>query len=392
MPVRILDTGDPGPLVPPETAPVATTPAPPPDQSTAPYQSIPTPDRPALADDSTSSPPPSAQPHDVQPQPVNPVTPPPDTSQSDTPADATDESSSDTPAYDSALPQPDGATPTYVPRSLLNAELADLPGPVRPAAPNSLIDIDTLRANVGVVPGYADALANLSAWTNVTVNWTPPASDNSSPPSREGQSAGAAGKPQTTSARSPQARQRHEPTVSPVPPQWRTTAGRITYAIDYLHERLPRLTAVQLAALIGNMAYESRPIRRNPPLLLPTAIQNQSRTLPYVNPPPPKEGVGVGIAQWTTKTRQDALLELAKKEGRPYTDFNVQLDEVVRELADPKHQDLLVRPRTLQDLERVNGAGSAALAKATQIVREGFEGPGIVNERPALTLPCWFST
>jgi len=151
----------------------------------------------------------------------------------------------------------------------------------------------------------------------------------------------------------------------------------MTYAVNYLAAVL-HLTRVQAAAIVGNLSYEGTPIlpgRKVIPKLFPQAVQITGKVLSAVDPKPPVPGIGVGIGQWTTKERQDALLALAREEGRPYVDFGVQLDYVIRELSDPRYQYLLPNPQTLRDLRRVKGDKLVALRAATAIVQLGFERP-----------------
>jgi hypothetical protein len=103
----------------------------------------------------------------VRPVPANAYV----AAQQPSPANGTDQSSD----AQAAVPP----AQTKVPSAIINARLADLPGPVRPVAGNQVIDINKLQANASVVPGYADALADLSGWADSTVVWP---TDSGAPP------------------------------------------------------------------------------------------------------------------------------------------------------------------------------------------------------------------
>jgi hypothetical protein len=107
---------------------------------------------------------------------------------------------------------------------------------------------------------------------------------------------------------------------------------------------------VQAAALVGNLSYESMAfLRAGPPRLVPSLGE--------------VGGTGIGIAQWTYPPRKQALFAFAKKAGKPWTDFQLQLDYVVEEM----------RTTYAYALSRLRGARN--LADATAIVENYYESP-----------------
>lgn len=82
------------------------------------------------------------------------------------------------------------------------------------------------------------------------------------------------------------------------------------------------LTPVQSAGLVGNLDAESS--------LYPGRQQGQPITVVSTTPIP---GSGYGIAQWTTQSRQQALVAFAQKQGTPIDDLGMQLAFVWQELT-----------------------------------------------------------
>ena len=78
------------------------------------------------------------------------------------------------------------------------------------------------------------------------------------------------------------------------------------------------LTPQAAAGILGNFDKESG--------VDPTSQEDGSKD------PNPKDGVGFGIAQWTFTSRQQPIVDLAKKNNKAPTDFGIQLEYVMQEL------------------------------------------------------------
>lgn len=78
------------------------------------------------------------------------------------------------------------------------------------------------------------------------------------------------------------------------------------------------LSPAQSAGIVGNFIAES------------SVVPDKGEGGATVGQPTPN--VGFGIAQWTTPGRQQGLIDLAKQQGKPVTDLNVQLDYAWQEL------------------------------------------------------------
>lgn len=112
------------------------------------------------------------------------------------------------------------------------------------------------------------------------------------------------------------------------------------------------LTAVQAAAIVGNLMGESGTG------INPKAQEDKS------SDPFPKNGVGFGIAQWTFSGRQDLLTKYAKNRNTPVTDFGIQLSFVWAELSGGYKQ-------YLAELKNTND-----ISQATYIILYNYEAPG----------------
>jgi hypothetical protein len=173
--------------------------------------------------------------------------------------------------------------------------------------------------------------------------------------------------------------QRHPPPPNRKPPQWSTDAGRERYAFDYLRKNLD-LNAVQTAALVGNLAYESYGFNLpGKPRLLPTIVEGGRRGSFKVD-----DGIGYGIAQWTLLERKEALQRFADNDprGRPVSDFGLQLDYVVHEIktadklfySDIDDKEVfLLPPNFLERFKRFKT--EADLEAATNFVENEYESP-----------------
>lgn len=103
------------------------------------------------------------------------------------------------------------------------------------------------------------------------------------------------------------------------------------------------LTLAQAAGIAGNMKQESG--------FDPAIIQGGKRAGPDYKP---VNGVGFGLVQWTFTSRQQPLVDLAKKTNRKITDITLQLDNVWRELNGGYK-------KTLQALVKTNDPVQAAI-------------------------------
>ena len=95
------------------------------------------------------------------------------------------------------------------------------------------------------------------------------------------------------------------------------------------------LTPAQSAGIVGNLLGESGG------LLIPDIVQGGGRS------ETPVAGKGYGIGQWTDAPRQAGLVKLAQQEGKPASDFGVQLDYIWLELN-------TTEKRALDDLKADN--------------------------------------
>ena len=82
------------------------------------------------------------------------------------------------------------------------------------------------------------------------------------------------------------------------------------------------LTLKQAAGFVGNMQQESG--------LNPKIIQGGTTAPDDYSP---VDGRGFGLVQWTFTSRQQPLVNLAKKSNKPVTDINVQLDYIWQEVS-----------------------------------------------------------
>jgi murein DD-endopeptidase MepM/ murein hydrolase activator NlpD len=119
------------------------------------------------------------------------------------------------------------------------------------------------------------------------------------------------------------------------------------------------LTPVQSAGIIGNFlresAMEPRKVQGNPPYLSKTIVP----------------GLGYGLAQWTFPSRQKALGDFARTEGRPVYDLNLQLNFAWHEAS---QGDVIKTLKTIQSVDA-----------ATEYWMDAYENPGVeaLEERKA---------
>lgn len=84
------------------------------------------------------------------------------------------------------------------------------------------------------------------------------------------------------------------------------------------------LTLAQAAGAVGNLTAESR--------MMPARIQGAGTKLADDNYTL-EEGVGFGIAQWTSGGRQQGLVKLSESTNKKITDLSLQLDYLWKELS-----------------------------------------------------------
>jgi hypothetical protein len=111
-------------------------------------------------------------------------------------------------------------------------------------------------------------------------------------------------------------------------------SSNINLFMKYFTER-KNLHAATAAGIVANLKAESG--------LNPTKVENRpDATNTYI----PEPGIGFGIAQWTTKNRQDALVKFAKKRQKPIIDLNTQLDFLWYEM-NTDYLDVLIRLKSI---------------------------------------------
>jgi len=148
-------------------------------------------------------------------------------------------------------------------------------------------------------------------------------------------------------------------------PSWKSPAGRERFAFNFLRKALD-LSAIGAAALVGNMAIESRLRGKE---LTPGIWQENTSKSTHV----PQTGAsGFGIAQWTYPARKIALWNFA---GKLRGTFAAELAFVVHELKNPIQavsgtRVALIQPRTLDVLRN-----AATIAEATAVVMAVYEHP-----------------
>jgi hypothetical protein len=129
-------------------------------------------------------------------------------------------------------------------------------------------------------------------------------------------------------------------------------SDNITQSFNYFMAK-GGLTSTQVAGLLGNLYAESNGL-------------NPNNSEDGKQDPSPIVGVGFGIAQWTTASRQQGLVALANSEQVPPTNLGVQLDYVWLELNGGYSS-------VLQALE-----ATSDLQTATSIVMNQYEMPSVV--------------
>jgi beta-N-acetylhexosaminidase len=95
--------------------------------------------------------------------------------------------------------------------------------------------------------------------------------------------------------------------------------ARVEQALRFLTSK--GMTLAMAAGMLGNMKQESGV---NPRILQGGQIAPEDAA--------PTDGRGFGLVQWTDKSRQEPLVELAHTTGRKTTDMTAQLDYVIQEL------------------------------------------------------------
>jgi hypothetical protein len=168
--------------------------------------------------------------------------------------------------------------------------------------------------------------------------------------------------------------------LPPIPTQsslWNTNAGREHVAYTYLLQQLsPPLVPFQVAALIGNMMYESRDFTssQKPTPVLVASLHEVG-------------GAGFGIAQWTEPHRVAGLNEFARDNKLPVSNFGLQLAYVALELK--SHGELVVEGKPTYTLVSTEVLAKIAakpdLASATEYIMNNYESPipGSLDDRVA---------
>ena len=136
-------------------------------------------------------------------------------------------------------------------------------------------------------------------------------------------------------------------------------AQREKCAFDFFVDK--HLTKAQSAGCVGNLWYESGQD------LNPAQWQRGCHDHSWNN-----SNCGVGIAQWTTKERKQALLRFVGGSKGAALTFEVQLAFVWNELKTGVGP---ANPDALSDLKKVKGANLAAVNRATATFMTEFENP-----------------
>lgn len=130
------------------------------------------------------------------------------------------------------------------------------------------------------------------------------------------------------------------------------------------------LTPIQSAGIVGNLIAESG------------VIPNRNQGGGTVNNPIPN--VGFGIAQWTSPSRQQALVAFATAAGKPVADLGLQLDFVWDELSGGYRQVLgQLRGATAITTSRNVAADTGSVVIVQGNANPGLNGPFPGYERPA---------
>ena len=156
-------------------------------------------------------------------------------------------------------------------------------------------------------------------------------------------------------------------------PLWRTPAGREKFAFDYLRHAL-HLSGFQAAALVGNIAVESR---QGGVDLKPGIWQTHT---PASTHTVTSGAAGFGIAMWTYPARKEALSSFSGQ--LPWTNFAVELAFVAHELKYPHevvygHAVDLIQRTTLNKLQE-----SGSIEEATALVMAVYEHPTTYHQVP----------
>lgn len=113
------------------------------------------------------------------------------------------------------------------------------------------------------------------------------------------------------------------------------------------------------AGIAGNLNAESR---LNPAIIQGGAIADENYN--------PVNGTkGFGLAQWTTRGRQQALVDHAKSKGKPVTDMTTQLEFIVKEMQDGTYTDM--RGKLSSNTTDPVAAAAVFHGKTPNIEREG---------------------
>jgi hypothetical protein len=146
------------------------------------------------------------------------------------------------------------------------------------------------------------------------------------------------------------------------PREWATAKGREDYAYRYFRQRLPELSPAQVAALVGNLAVESRG----------TPLHGMYGDLnPDIYPP---GSSAYGIGQWSPDRQKD-LFKLPG--GRDPKNLLAQLIYVAQELTMKRYAGHLPHPPgTTQPYPAYTDLQKAlTLTDATRIAEREYEGP-----------------
>ncbi len=142
------------------------------------------------------------------------------------------------------------------------------------------------------------------------------------------------------------------------------------------------LTPVQAAGFMGNLQHEAhfepRLVQYGKKNPTTGEISKSGQPSSLSDKTAIDDNTGYGIAQWTSKGRQQALHDFAQQRGLIDGDLGLQLDFLKHELTSPGYLNNLVYTPLLQ----VNISGSdptEAIRRSTDIVLEKFECPAACN-------------
>lgn len=128
--------------------------------------------------------------------------------------------------------------------------------------------------------------------------------------------------------------------VSPSSPPPPLPLSNLEIVMEYFTEK--GLSSAAAAGISANLKAESS--------LNPARVQNKADTnSAYILKP----GVGFGIAQWTIKERQKALVAFARNQGKQTTDLELQLEFMWQEM-EANFPEMLARLESIENSDSSN--------------------------------------